>query len=71
LEDENHLNEDLEPFEAEAKDIKTFEDHGQVFEKSDKDVFSIRINDRYKQAGKGWDLPVAYLIHWVSFAHLY
>jgi uncharacterized protein YkuJ len=46
--------------EAEDKDVKIFEDHGQVFEKSEKvlgvsysfeeDVFSIRINDRYKQS---------------------
>jgi hypothetical protein len=60
LKDEDQQDEDLEPFEAEAKDVKIFEDHGQVFEKSEKvlgvsysfdeDVFSIHINDRDKQS---------------------
>jgi hypothetical protein len=58
LEDEETLNEDLDIFK-EVGNVKIFEDHGQVFEKSekvlglsysfDKDVFSIWINDKYKQ----------------------
>jgi hypothetical protein len=59
LEDEESPNEDLDIFKKGVGNIKIFEDHGQVFEKSevlgvsysfDKDVFSIRINDKYKQA---------------------
>jgi hypothetical protein len=57
LEDEESLNEDLDIFK-EVENVKIFEDHGQVFDKSekvlgvsysfDKDVFSIWINDKYK-----------------------
>jgi hypothetical protein len=32
LKDEGQQDEEVEPFEAEAKDVKIFEDHGQVFE---------------------------------------
>jgi hypothetical protein len=59
LEDEEALDEDLDVFK-EVGNVKIFEDHGQVFEKSekvlgvsysfDKDVFSIWINDKYKQS---------------------
>jgi hypothetical protein len=58
LEDEESLDEDLDVFK-EVGNVKIFEDHGQVFEKSEKvlgmsysfdqDVFSIWINDKYKQ----------------------
>jgi hypothetical protein len=60
LKDEGQQDEEVGPSKAEAKDVKIFEDHGQVFEKSEKvlgvsysfdeDVFSIHINDRYKQS---------------------
>jgi uncharacterized protein YkuJ len=59
LEDEESLGEDSDVFK-EVGNVKIFEDHGQVFEKSekvlgvsysfDKDVFSIRINDKYKKS---------------------
>jgi hypothetical protein len=59
LKDEGQQDEEVGLCELEDKDVKIFEDHGQVFEKSEKvlgvsylfaeDVFSIRVNERYKQ----------------------
>jgi hypothetical protein len=59
LEDEESLEDDSVMFK-EVGNIKIFEDHRQVFEKLekvlgvsysfDKDVFSIQINDKYKQS---------------------